>query len=87
LTATTHGLPAVYKRPIVTNRSMLAPIPVRPVAHLRPIPRGPPVVTDGVMRIDAINPDALSHHSSVLHLLDHLQVAAGSGVTGCGSMI
>lgn len=82
---TTIGLAARDSRPIAAGHSSFVPIPVLPVAHLRPIPRGPPMGSDGVVRIGDSKSDTSPHHSSDLQLLDHLQVAANARVTGHGA--
>jgi hypothetical protein len=82
---TMTGLPARNSLPVVARHSMFVLMPVLPLAHLCPIPRGPLTETDGLGGICDSNADTLTHNASDLRLLDNLQVPAIAGMTGYGA--
>lgn len=81
LPGTAAALPILDPRRVSSGPVLPDTQTTTPVAHLRPIPRGPPAASSEVWRYGDPRPAIWSLHLSALLPLDHDQVAAAAPVT------
>jgi hypothetical protein len=74
------GLLTLAPLPLASGLSLPVPPPTHPIAHLHPIPRGPPVAESKVLRHGSPRPDTRFLHLLVTLLIDSNQVVSPAGV-------
>jgi hypothetical protein len=75
------GLLTINSLPVAPGLTLPVSRPTHPVAHLRPIPRGPPVVKGDILRLMSLRPDFRSLKPLAILPIDFYQVLRAAKLT------